>query len=128
MQERIDKSEQFLRAVRPDLKEPRYWRNGKLSTAAFKDKKGLSVQRTGDRSMSDTVSSMKARKFMGAYVSVAVKLCLDQKIFIDNPPSKDLYHRELHGSETEKQLTEEQAFYLARFAKVEYDPLSCYKG
>jgi len=73
---------------------PRYWkRDGKLSPAAFKDDKGLSVDRDGDRTKEKVISDFRIiRKFQGNLVSVGAKECRDIEIFLKPDPRSWPYH------------------------------------
>ena len=114
--------EKLLRAVWPPAQRPSYWRGGRLSSAAFKDKRGLSVSRTYDRATAQAVAEMRER-FQGAIVSVRTEDCQEVQAVVCYLPSKsDPYHSEIHGSASEKLLNDAQALYLARMAKLEYRP------
>lgn len=117
-----DLQEKLFRAVYPVSKRPDFWKkNGTLSSAALKDKNGLSVVRTGDRQEIDGLEEVK-RKFKGHIISLKVKDCNEVKALIrlDNPFNpKNPYHCEIHGSLTEIELSDEQCKRLARKAEIE---------
>lgn len=110
--------ELLLRAVYPENKKPRFWHNGKLSSAAFKDKRGLSVDRMGDRTLDVSIASMR-RKFQGSIVSVTVATCNSVNAYLRYLPSaQNRYHSEIHGSETRIELSDYQALKLTRSAII----------
>lgn len=122
----FDELELLPRAVRPANQRPDFWRNGKLSSAAFKDKRGLSVVRTYDRPLQESVNFMR-KNFVGVIVSVTVEDCNTVQAYVKYcPSSANEYHSEIHGSKTEIMLSDAQALSLARKAKLEFSPkISC---
>lgn len=119
--------EKLLRAVWPPNKRPDFWSNGRLSSAALKDKKGLSVNRTYDMPLSNAVAVM-AHTFGGKIVSLSVPDCESVNAYLVYAPShKNSYHSEIHGSSSEIELSDEQALLLARRAVLQYDPDSEYR-
>lgn len=122
MDEIFDENEALLRAVLPASRRPDFWRNGRLSSAALKDKNGLSVDRTYDRAIGDSVAVM-VQRLAGFIVSVTVDNCNKVQACIRYKPSKtNPYHSEIHGSNSEVMLNDIQALTLARSAKIEYMP------
>ena len=118
----FDDTEKLLRAVWPPNRKPDFWVNGRLSSAALKDPKGLSVDRTYDRALSVAIEFMKTR-LHGYIVSFPVPACNFAQVYLRYLPSKtDPYHSEIHGSKTEIILSDEQALLL-----LEFEPNSEYK-
>lgn len=118
----FSQSESLIRAVRPASQRPSFWNNGKLSSAALKDKRGLSVTRTYDRSVEATVAWM-IDNFSGAMFSISVEACNVVRAYLKYCPSQNnSYHCEIHGSATRVMLDDVQALSLARKAKLEYMP------
>lgn len=116
MDNQFEETELLLRAVLPATM---YWNNGKLSSAAFKDKNGLSVNRVYDQKLETAITTMKS-SLQGSIVSVLVKDCNDVSACVKYLPSKNnAYHCEIHQSKTIKMLNETQAKHLANVAKVE---------
>ena len=72
--ETFEREEQLLRAVLPADRRPDYWKGNRLSSAVFKDKKGLSVERTYDRSLEASVQFMRGH-LSGNIASVTVGDC-----------------------------------------------------
>ena len=72
MDEIFDEHELLLRAVLPSNRRPDFWKNGRLSSAALKDKQGLSVDRTYDRTINDAVVAMTHR-LTGFIVSITIR-------------------------------------------------------
>ena len=116
-----DENEKIYRAVLP---VSMYWKNnGTVSSAAFKDKNGLSTDRAGGRITKECVLFMRSRR-RGAVVSVTVKMCNEVNAILKFLPIKDEdeYHSEIHKSQETILLTDKQAKYLAHNAKIEYNP------
>lgn len=111
--------EKLFRAVRPAYFKDMYIEDGRVSSAAFKDKRGLSVDRQGRRKSEECVDNMK-EKLDGSILSVLVKQCLDADIYIKYAPSThNVYHTELHRSKSITLLSTSQAKKLAKLAKIE---------
>lgn len=122
MDSKFDANESLVRAVYPENQRPDFWENGRLSSAALKDKKGLSVTRTCDRSLKDTVEWMTLN-FKGAMVAITVRACTTVQAYVKYCPSQNNpYHSEIHGSEEVIELNDYQALYLARQATLEFRP------
>jgi len=119
MTEQFDLYEKLFRAVYPPDLMPMFWKeNGKLSSAVFKDKKGLSVERAGGRTDKRIIDEMRII-FYGTIISVLVKDCIDCNSVVKYMPSKrSKYHSEIHGSEERILLTQSQCKYLADRAIV----------
>lgn len=126
MNEIFDDREKLLRAVWPPDRRPDFWINGRLSSAALKDKRGLSVERTYDRTLGSSIASMRTR-FRGYIVSFSVPACKAVYACLRYKPNSNIYHCEIHGSETEVELSDTQALLLARGAVLEYEPNAEYK-
>lgn len=117
MNEKFDDSEFLLRAVLPANRKPYFWKqNGKLSSAALKDKNGLSVDRTYDRTIEDAAATTRLN-LHGTIASISVPSCNEVHAFLSYCPSaRNRYHSEIHGSKTKILLSDEQAFLLAQKA------------
>ena len=114
-------NEQLLRAVWPANRRPDFWENGRLSSAALKDKRGLSVNRTYDLPLENAVLIM-SEQFSGLIVSISVAACNAVDAYVKYCPSQtNVYHSEIHGSPTEVMLNDTQAFLLARQARIELE-------
>lgn len=117
----FNENEQLLRAVWPANRRPDFWENGRLSSAALKDKRGLSVNRTYDLPLENAVLIMAAQ-FSGLIVSISVAACNAVDAYVKYCPSQtNVYHSEIHGSPTEVMLNDTQAFLLARQARIELE-------
>lgn len=122
MDETFSEQELLLRAVYPANRIPNFWNNGRLSSAALKDKRGLSVERTYDRTVKDAAISM-SRRFQGIIISITVPACNAVQAYIKYCPSPNSpYHSEIHGSRTQIELSDLQAFVLARGAMIQFEP------
>ena len=117
--------EKLYRAVWPQKKKPNFWkkpRNGKMrvSTAAFIDPNGLSVEYGDNRSSQDVIDIMQ-QFFSGHILSFTVEHCDQVQAVIKHfPTSRSSYHCEVHGSESQKVLSDEQAEELSLKAVIEY--------
>ncbi len=120
MDETFSEQESLLRAVYPATRRPDFWNNGRLSSAALKDKRGLSVERTYDRTVKDAALSMSLR-FQGLIISITVPACNAVRAYIKYCPSQNNpYHSEIHGSQTCIELSDTQALLLARSATIHF--------
>ena len=117
----FNENELLLRAVWPPNRRPDFWENGRLSSAALKDKRGLSVNRTYDLPLENAVLIM-SEQFSGLIVSISVAACNAVDAYVKYCPSQtNVYHSEIHGSPTEVMLNDTQAFLLARQARIELE-------
>lgn len=109
--------ELLYRAVYPPEIASMFWRkDGKVSSAAFADPKGLSVDRGHFRDEKDVIESM-TRRFTGSIITIFAGDCASVQAIIRYLPSKsNLYHSEIHGSEHEPLLSKSQRFYLSERA------------
>ncbi len=112
-----NKNEKLYRAVRP---WNAFWKkDGTLSSAAFKDKNGLSVERGDDDSEDYMLHYVLNFGFEGKVVSVTVEECKNVEAVVKHRPSeRSLKHSEIHKSEKELLLTNRQAKELAKCAKI----------
>ena len=113
-----DTNELLFRAVRPS---DAFWKDKeakKLSSAAFKDKNVLSVDRKGDRTTEAAIENAK-EKFEGTIISVTVGNCKEKEAIVTICPTDDNeYHCEIINSIEKKLLTKSQAKHLAACAVV----------
>lgn len=116
MDENFSLTEALFRAVRPDEK---YWRSdGSLSSAAFKDPHGLSVNRSGNLPLAEAVEIIRAGPLFGTIVYVTVHDCYDVgATVIYAPENENIYHSEIHKDQTTVQLSKGQAKKLAGLAR-----------
>lgn len=114
-------SEKLYRAVFPATCFPNFWKkNGKVSSAAFKKKGGLSVERGNFRSDKNVIEEMR-KFFSGNIISVTARQCRDVHAVVKYlPTNRSIYHSEIHSSDEKMLLTEHQAKYLADSAVIEY--------
>lgn len=110
-------NEKLYRAVYPPEVMSMFWRrDGSLSSAAFADAKGLSVDRGNFRSDPEVKEAMQKR-FSGSIIRLYVKNCMETGAPVLYLPSrKNPYHSEIHGSETCTLLSKQQRYHLARKA------------
>ncbi len=112
-------NEKLYRAVYPPEIAELFWkRDGSVSSAAFADPKGLSVDRGNGRSDAEVISDMNKR-FVGRIIRVYVKNCTDIGCFVRYLPSKkNPYHSEIHGSEKTVLLSKQQRHFLSAKAVI----------
>lgn len=123
MDNNFSQNEFLLKAVYHENIKPFYWKNGHLSSAALKDKKGLSVDRTYSRDLLTSAIEMRKRNLKGYIFSFSVKSCLKVNTYLFYNPSKEnIYHSEINLSKTRVDLTDHQAYILSREAKVVLKP------
>lgn len=113
--------EKLYRAVYPPSYGAIYWKkDGTLSSAVFKDRRGLSVERGYFRKDDDVIEEMK-KFFAGCIVSFTVQNCKEVDAVIKyKPTSRSKYHSEVHGSEDKILLSSGQCRKLAQAVKIEY--------
>lgn len=116
MDDNFYSDEELYRAVLP---RDMFWKeNGELSSTAFKDRNGLSVDRGYYRSDSDVVFDMHMR-LDGTIVKVTVADCMNINACVRYLPSRlNKYHSEIHGGKDKLMLSASQCKYLARRAIV----------
>ena len=121
-----DEQELLFRAVWSPEVKPNLWlsmegEKPRLSSAAFTDPRGCSVDRQANRSVKESVAFMKKR-LHGLIFAVDVKTCMDVKAIIATLPSAtNPYHCEIIKSKEHRQLDSLQALALARNAKAVED-------
>ncbi len=110
MTNHFEPDERLFRSVRPE-----YWReDGTLDSNAFRWKKGLSVDRDGGRPYEEAAEFLYSR-IQGTIISVSAGSCQENSVLIRYRPShEDIWHCEIHGSETKIQLSLKQAAELAK--------------
>ena len=117
MDEKFANDEKLYRAVYPPEVADMFWRkDGTVSSAAFADAHGLSVDRGDHREDMDVVAEMNKR-FSGRIIRLYSKNCYDIGAVIRYLPTKNNpYHSEIHGSCTSVLLSKQQRLYLSRKA------------
>lgn len=120
MNNSFKEDEKLYRAVYPPDHSDMYWKkDGTVSTAAFADKNGLSVERGNYRPDKDVVNDMLQR-FTGRIISVTAGQCDEVEAKVLYLPSKsNVYHSEIHGSDKEKLLNKRQRRWLASKSIIE---------
>lgn len=119
MTEQFETYEKLYRAVYPPDIMPVFWKeNGEISSAVFKDKKGLSVERAGRRGEEEVVTNMRVY-FHGLIISLFSEDCTACGAVLKYLPTKrSIYHSEIHGSEDRILLSQSQCKYLAKAANI----------
>ena len=119
MTEQFDIYERLYRAVYPPEIMPLFWKeNGEISSAAFKDKRGLSVERAGVRNEDEVIKDMQLF-FSGTIISVLVGDCIECDAVLKYLPTRrSVYHSEIHGGEDRILLSQSQCKFLAKRVKI----------
>lgn len=119
MDNTFQNTEKLYRAVYPPEVADIFWKkDGSISSAAFADPKGLSVERGDYRKDNDVISSLR-KKFSGHIISLYVKNCTDTGAVVIYTPSRtNIYHSEIHGNEKTALLSKSQRRYLANHAVI----------
>ncbi|MBD3343048.1 MAG: hypothetical protein GF353_28380 [Candidatus Lokiarchaeota archaeon] len=95
--EKINDKEKLYRAIHPI-----FWKNdlNKPSTAAFKDSKGVSVDRDGGREEKEVIAVFDKKKPNYGLASITAKSCREIGTHpIPKPLDDNIYHAEIHDSE-----------------------------
>ena len=113
-------NEHLLRAIKP---WKRFWKKNasKVSSAAFKEKKdkGFSVDRDGNREFKEIIGSFEKRfGEESGIITLLAEQCRDIPTHLIPKPEHNIYHAEIHNSETEITLTPEQRDKLSQIASV----------
>ncbi len=119
MTERFEMYERLYRAVYPPNIMPMFWKvNGEISSAVFKDKNGLSVERSGDRDEPSAIKDI-LRYFSGSIIVVTMRDCVSCEAVVEYLPTKrSIFHSEIHGSKERKLLSQSQCKHLAKAARL----------
>ena len=114
--------ETLLRGIH---KKPDFWNNEKdrPSSAAFKDSKGLSVNRTGEQKKYYKESAECLTNNFGerlrAIAEISVDFCESLELYLKYcPESANIFHSEIHKSKSEPLLTKSIAKKLAEESKI----------
>ena len=113
----ITDNEILYRVVRPfNL----FWKKkfNKLSTAAFKDRNGLSVDRDGERSENAVIDDFNRRRFEGALISAIAGDCKAINTYLVPKPNNWKYHAEILDSRSKIILSNEKCEKLVGLFKV----------
>ena len=129
MDEHFEPDELLFRAVRPDNM---YWKvpGEKLSSAAFKDSHGLSVDRAGGRTIAESAECLKTR-MEGTIAYLPVSKCNDVNAIVKYLPipNINIWHSEIYGSSNNNlALTSSQAKKIADAAKLYIPPMASDKS
>ncbi|WP_295154748.1 hypothetical protein [uncultured Brachyspira sp.] len=96
--------------------------NNRPSSAAYKDKNGLSVDRLGDREENEVINSFIKRfgiDKVRSVVKVSVAICKELELYpIYKPSLNNKYHAEIHDSENSVLISSSKAKKLAENVKI----------
>ena len=115
MNNHFSETELLYRAVYPPEINHILWKDElHVSSAAFLDKKGLSVERGYFRSDEEVLKDMR-KSFIGKILSITVKTCheINAKV-IYKPTKRSIFHSEIHGSDTKIVLSSAQRRFLSK--------------
>ena len=114
--------ETLLRGIH---KKPDFWdeEENRPSSAAFMDKKGVSVNRTGETKKCYEKSLECLKNNLGerlrAVAELEVDFCVELGVYLKYCPEKDnIYHSEIHRSKSEILLTKSVARKLSKACKI----------
>jgi len=116
MDNTFEDDETLLRSVKPI--ELFMHKDGTLTSAAFKDSDGLSVDRTGDHTLEQAVEFAQ-HHLTGVIVGVTVLQCKQVEAVVKYLPVPDNnYHSEIHRNEEKLRLNDRQAENLSKRAHI----------
>ena len=109
MNDTFPDEEKLYRAVFPESYMEMFWkRDGTVSSAAFADQEGLSVERGDFREDKKVIEEMQ-KFFKGCIISLTVEQCRKVNAIIKYKLTKrSRYHSEIHGSEEKPLLSKSQ--------------------
>ncbi len=116
----IEDQERLYRAIKLF---PNWWKfeTNRPSSAAFKDSRGVSVDRQGNRKPDDIIDKFKIKFDLRAIVSLTAKQCRDSDTHpVPKPEPDNPDHGEIHGSPTEVTLTSGKARRLSKSVRIDY--------
>lgn len=119
MVDEFNNDEKLYRAVYPPEINDLFWKkDGSLTSAAFRDKRGLSVERGFYREDEQVVRAM-SNYFSGIVAVVTVRDCRDvNALVLYLPTGRSKYHSEIHGSKERIVLSSSQRKHLASMSKI----------
>jgi|WetSurMetagenome_2_1015567.scaffolds.fasta_scaffold52319_4 hypothetical protein len=113
----VDNNENLFRAIKilPQLWDDEF---NRPSSAAFKDSKGLSVDRNAERSFDEVITCLKKHfsNLKGVAYFTASSCKNIDLIILYCPTPDDLYHCEIHQSDTCIPLSKASARKLSKLA------------
>jgi len=115
--------EKLYRKIRP---LDQFWdhERGRPTSGAFKDSRGLSVDRDGDRSESEVISAINERLSLDGFI-VSVKYAQCQSIptnVVHLPVQGNEYHSEIHDSVERIPLSASKAKKLSEMVYIVKNP------
>ena len=117
----ISDGEKLFRAIK---KIPDWWNfeTNKPTSAVFKDKNGVSVDRQGGRTEEQATNYLKRKLSpLRAVINIVTKKCRETGTFpIYCPSKKDKFHSEIHGSPNNKYISPSKARSLALASEISY--------
>jgi len=123
LDQNIGDDEKLYRRV---IINPNNWdeEENRPSSAVFKDSNGTSVDRAGERTEQQVIDNFKNNYDLKAIVNVKAGFCRESNtypIYTPYPPAtENIYHAEIHDSNTEKQISKSKARKLAKNAEINW--------
>ena len=114
----IEDRENLFRAVPPN---PVVWKAefNRPSSALFKDSKGCSVDRDGDRTEKETILALEYRFKNCGVVSINAKRCRELDTYpVPKPSKRNKYHSEIHDSENKILISNSKSRKLSLNCRV----------
>lgn len=97
------------------------FQNNRITSAAYKDSLGVSVDRSGSRDEGACISRLLQLKPFMAVGQLLVKFVREKELLVKYTPTEDNeYHSEIHQTEETVGLTTGQARSLSKQATVVY--------
>lgn len=122
MDSKINNNEKLYRVVK--LSKPQLWdaENGRPSSALFKDSKGVSVDRDGNRNEKEIIKLLSENahnELLRAAVYLESSFCYKIPVkLIAKPIENNQYHAEIHNSDEKIELTKSKAKKLSKNCEV----------
>lgn len=120
--EDFELKEKLFRKISHD---PNMWKEGKPTSAAFKDSKGCSVDRSKQRTEKESTDALLKRwgkDEVKAIVNVTVGECAESEVLVKYDPTYDNeYHSTINRSEQIAALTGAQAKKISRCCHISYE-------
>lgn len=119
MEETVQRDELLYRVIKrsqPDSMD----RNGRPTSALFKQENGVSVDRDGKRDEAEIIDKFKERfdkRFKGL-VKVGADICIDNDIAVIPETSSNIYHAEIFENTDKDPIGQLKALILADKSEV----------
>lgn len=118
MLNKVIKDDELLYRAVPN--KPQMWKDGRPSSAIFKDSKGVSVDRGGGRKEKNIVQSFESRfDNLKAVVSISAGDCRAKNTYVEyDPIEENIYHSLVLDSKENVTIKKSKARQLTRGVKI----------